>query len=199
MDDRKIRKYVIAGGNRYIGFNKKTGKNTVVENFRYSVKLKYVMAAVILENLDAEVKGLEDWKIISAVEAVSPVPHGEPLDIDGMVDSCNVDFDLLIRRKKVLRLEYLEIEREITDLYHAMEFYDLSESDGFRLYKMMQEKLMERRKNKDEALKIHYVLSGGTKGLFNNQTKERIRKLNQRKYQPRAFKELFLAYGKPCK
>ena len=193
MDKGKTIKYVITGGNRYIGFDKETGENIAVENFKYSVKLKYVRAAIILENLDAEIKRLEDWKIISVMEAVSPIPRGEPLDIDGMVNSLHVDFDLLIRRKKILRLEYLEIEREITDLYHAMEFYNLNVTSGFRLYKKMQEKLIERRKNKDEALKIHYVLSGGTKGLLNNQTKERIEKLNHRQYQPRAFKELFMA------
>ena len=191
MKHKKIMKYVIAGGKRYIGFNKETGKNIPVETFRHSVKFKYVMAMAVLENLADDVKSLEDWKIVSVMEAVSNISCKESLDIDQMVDSLNVDFSLLIRRKKVLELEYLEIEREITDLYHAMEFYNLNVTKGFKLYKMMQERLIRRRKNKDETLKINYILSGGIKGLTSNQTKEKIEKLNHRQYQPRALKELF--------
>ena len=193
MKHKKIMKYVIAGGNRYIGFNKETGKNMPVEKFKHAVKFKYFMAVVVLENLDDDVKSLEDWKIISVMEAVSNISCRESLDIDQIVDSLNVDFNLLIRRKKVLELEYLEIEREITDLYHAMEFYNLNVTKGFKLYKMMQERLIRRRKNKDETLKINYILSGGIKGLTSNQTKERIEKLNHRQYHPRVLKELFEA------
>lgn len=191
MRHKEIIKYVIVGGNRYIGFNKESGKNIPVEKFSHSVKFKYVMAVAVLEKLDDDVKNLEDWKIISVMEAVSNITHEEPLDIDQMVDSLNVDFQLLIKRKKVLELEYLEIEREITDLYHAMEFYNLNVTKGFKLYKMMQERLVRRRKNKDETMKINYILSGGIKGLTSRQTKEKIERMNHRQYHPRVLKELF--------
>lgn len=191
MRHKKIMKYVIAGGKRYIGFNKETGKNIPVEKFKCSVKFNYALAIRVLENLDADIQHMEDWKVISLSEALEKISYAEPLDIDQMVDSMNVDFKLLIHRKKFLELEYLEIEREITDLYHAMEFYNLNIVNGFKLYKMMQERLIRRRKNKDETLKINYILSGGIKGLTSNQTKEKIEKLNHRQYQPRVLKELF--------
>lgn len=41
-----------------------------------------------------------------------------------------MNFDLLVKRKKVLGLELLEIEREITDIYYAMEFYNLDVAKG---------------------------------------------------------------------
>ena len=88
-------------------------------------------------------------------------------------------------------MELLEIEREITDIYHAMEFYNLDAAKGYKIYKMMQERLIKRRQNKDEALKIDYILSGGIKGLTSKQTRKNFESLKYRKYQPRALKELF--------
>ena len=186
-------KYVIAGGKRYIGFHQEIRKNIPVEDYGKAVKLKYTKALSVLENLDEEVKKLEFWKIISVMEIEENFTRIEVLDLDQMIASLKVDFTLLIKRKKILELEYLEIEREITDIYHAMEFYNLNVIKGFKLYKMMQERLIRRRKNKDETLKINYILSGGIKGLTNNQTVEKIERLNHRHYQPRVLKELFEA------
>lgn len=92
---------------------------------------------------------------------------------------------------RVLELELLEIEREITDIYHAMEFYNLDAAKGYKIYKMMQERLIRRRQNKDETLKIDYILSGGIKGLTSKQTRKQFDALDNRHYTPRALKELF--------
>ena len=56
---------------------------------------------------------------------------------------------------------------------------------------MMQERLIRRRQNKDESSKIDYIMSGGIKGLTNKQTRKHFEALKNRKYQPRALKELF--------
>lgn len=191
MKNKKSMKYVIIGEKRYIGFHQEMKKNIPVHNYEKAVKFRYTKALSILENLDEEVKKLESWKIISVMEVEEDFTRIEVLDLDQMITSLEVDFTLLIKRKKVLELEYLEIEREITDIYHAMEFYNLNVIKGFKLYKMMQERLIRRRKNKDEVLKIKYILSGGMKGLTNNQTREKIERLNHRHYQPRVLKELF--------
>ena len=113
------------------------------------------------------------------------------IDVDEIMESLEMDFELLAKRKKFLELEKLEIEREITDIYHAMEFYNLDAAKGYKIYKMMQERLIRRRQNKDETLKIDYILSGGIKGLTSKQTRKRFESLENREYTPRALKELF--------
>ena len=55
----------------------------------------------------------------------------------------------------------------------------------------MQERLIRRRKNKDEAMKIEYILTGGIKGITSKQTRKRFEALESRQYRPRALKELF--------
>ena len=72
-----------------------------------------------------------------------------------------------------------------------MEFYNLDAAKGYKIYKMMQERLIRRRQNKDETLKIDYILSGGIKGLTSKQTRKNFESLGNRQYQPRALKELF--------
>lgn len=72
-----------------------------------------------------------------------------------------------------------------------MEFYNLDAAKGYKIYKMMQERLIRRRKNKDEAMKIEYILTGGIKGITSKQTRKRFEALESRQYRPRALKELF--------
>ena len=188
----KIIYYVITDGIKYIGFDKKVEKNIIVENYCDSVKLIYTGVNRVFNNLPEEILKASEWKIISTVEIDEDLSDAMNFDIDSIIDSSEIDFNLLVKRKRVLELEYLEIEREITDIYHAMEFYNLDAAKGYKLYRMMHERLIKRRKNKDEALKIDYILAGGIKGLANNTTKQRIDKLVNRHYQPRALTELFV-------
>ena len=196
INDAEIKKgrliyYVITDGSKYIGYDRKIKKNIIVDDYNDSVKLIYTRANSILKNLDRDILEAHNWKIISTIEAKEDLLSVMDFDIDSFMDSPDADFSLLIKRKKVLNLEYLKIEREITDIYHAMEFYNLDAAKGYKMYRMMHEILIRRRKNKDESLKIDYILAGGIKGLTNNTTKQRIEKLDNRHYQPRALKELF--------
>ena len=183
--------YVITDGNKYIGYDGEIKKSIIVDNYDDSVKLIYRRANSILKNLDRDILEAHNWKIISTFEAKEDLFCVMDFDVEKFMDSLDADFSLLIKRKKVLDLEYLKIEREITDIYHAMEFYNLDAAKGYNMYRMMHEILIRRRKIKDESLMIDYILTGGIKGLENNTTKQRIEKLNNRHYEPRVLKELF--------
>ncbi len=191
MKRKKPIRYVIAGGNRFIGFDKVKSKDILVYDYQDAVKFRYSMALRVLEKLDSELKNLEEWRVISTVEARRKQMEVPELDIDNLVDCLEINFDLLIKRKEFLELEYLEIEKEITDIYHAIEFYTLNAQKGYQLYKMMQERLIRRRKNKNETRKINAILLGGIKGLTDRHTKEKIERVNHQQYHPRVLKELF--------
>lgn len=130
--------------------------------------------------------------IISTIEVKHDLSDATvDIDVDEIMDSLEMDFDLLVKRKKYLELELLEIEREITDIYHAIEFYNLDAAKGYKIYKLMQERLVRRRKNKDDIMKINYILTGGIKGLTGKQTRKHFEAMENRHYEPRALKELF--------
>ena len=184
--------YLITDGKRYVGVDSGTRENIIVNGFKRAVKLKYNQINAIYNKLADSLLTDGEWKIISSIEAKNDFSDAiAEIDVDEMIESLEMDFELLIKRKKVLELELLEIEREITDIYHAMEFYNLDAAKGYKIYKMMQERLIRRRQNKDETLKIDYILSGGIKGLTSKQTRKHFEALENRQYQPRALKELF--------
>lgn len=184
--------YVITNGSQYIGYDGKKQENIIVDTYKKAIKLKFKQINALYNKLKNDLLQHGKWEIISSVEVKTDLTDATvDIDIDAIIDTLEVDFDLLVKRKKVLELELLEIEREITDIYHAMEFYNLNAAKGYKIYKMMQERLIRRRENKDETLKIDYILSGGIKGLTSKQTRKRFEALEKRHYQPRALKELF--------
>lgn len=184
--------YVITDGKCYIGYDSDTKENIIVEDFKKAIKLKYSQINAIYSRLADDLLKDGEWKIISTIEVKNDLSDvAIDIDVDAIMDSLELDFTLLVKRKKFLELELLEIEREITDVHHAIEFYNLNVAKGYKLYKMMQEILIHRRKNKDEILKIEYILSGGIKGLTNKQTRQQFEALEKRKYRPRVLKELF--------
>lgn len=184
--------YVITDGARYIGVDNGTKENIIVNGFKKALKLKYKQMNAIYNKLADSLLLGGEWKIISTIEVKNDLSDATiGIDVDEIMESLEMDFELLAKRKKFLELEKLEIEREITDIYHAMEFYNLDAAKGYKIYKMMQERLIRRRQNKDETLKIDYILSGGIKGLTSKQTRKRFESLENREYTPRALKELF--------
>ena len=184
--------YIITDGKRYIGVDSDTKENIIVESYKKAVKLRFTQVNAIYNKLAEDLLKDAEWKIISTIEVKNDLSDATiGIDVDEIMESLEMDFELLAKRKKFLELEKLEIEREITDIYHAMEFYNLDAARGYKIYKMMQERLIRRRQNKDETLKIDYILSGGIKGLTNKQTRKHFESLKNRQYQPRALKELF--------
>lgn len=184
--------YIITDGKRYIGVDSDTKENIIVESYKKAVKLRFTQVNAIYNKLAEDLLKDAEWKIISTIEVKNDLSDATiGIDVDEIMESLEMDFELLAKRKKFLELEKLKIEREITDIYHAMEFYNLDAAKGYKIYKMMQERLIRRRQNKDETLKIDYILSGGIKGLTSKQTRKRFESLENREYTPRALKELF--------
>lgn len=186
--------YVITDGKYYIGYDYESKKEIVVQDYEHSIKLKYARMISILNSLGEDIINISDWKISSVAKIECDLSAVENLDIDSLLESgylFDVGSIVLTKRKIYLLLELAQIEREITDIYHAMEFHNYSACNGFKVYKLMQERLHHRRKIKDEIYKIDYIVSGICEELSTDQIKEKINGMEHRKYQPRALKELF--------
>lgn len=191
---RKEALYVITDGKYYIGYDYKSRRNIVVDDYQYAVKHKHTRIVSILENLCEDILNMSAWKISSVAEIECDLSAVENLDIDSLLESgylFDVGSVVLSKRKIYLLLELAQIEREITDIYHAMEFYNYNVCNGFKMYKLMQERLIQRRKIKDEIKKIDYMISGIFEELPADQILENISGMDHRQYHPRVLKELF--------
>lgn len=186
--------YIITDGDFYIGFDKVSRKDIIVNNLEQSSKLRYYKARRVLNYLPSKIKQY-DWNIVNIIEAEEDFSSVVNFDLNTILDSLEFDTELLRKRKRFLEIQYLKIERTITDLYHLMEFQNLNVVEGFQLYKMMQEQLIKRRINKDEVKKINYLLSSGI-GFITQETLRKIKRLDNRVYQPRVLPELFLSSRK---
>ena len=93
---------------------------------------------------------------------------------------------------KVTWVEYKlnEVDNKIQDVLHAIEFNSYNARDGYKIYKLLHDLRLERRKYKDEQI-IADVLRQGFKDADWNRVKLRVNDLKGRDYTARSLKELF--------
>lgn len=83
------------------------------------------------------------------------------------------------------------IDLEITDIEHYIEFHDLNAYQGWLIFKLLQQKLRERRVIKDSIIAITALEDCGIDTSAIRHAAVRIGNLKKRKYTPRALPELF--------
>ena len=86
------------------------------------------------------------------------------------------------------------IDKEICDIMHYLEFKDLDDNDKIKVATMLQERRRYRRKVKDEYEKILIARSTFLNNSFKNKIKQfctDVESMNYRHYTPRKLNELF--------
>ena len=83
------------------------------------------------------------------------------------------------------------IDKEITDLQHYIEQKNLNAYEGFKVYKQLQNVLIQRRCIKDELLILKIIEECKMEPDSISRTISRINGLSNRKYAPRILSELF--------
>lgn len=87
--------------------------------------------------------------------------------------------------------EMSEIDKEITDIEHAAEFYNLNAAQGYKLYKMLHDARVKRREIKNKHDILQWVMSKKVEKLSNNVLNNQMCNIKARIYVPRVLKELF--------
>lgn len=84
--------------------------------------------------------------------------------------------------------------KEICDLMHYIELYNLSDCELLRVSRMLQNCRRKRREIKDELEKTDLMKNSFLNGNFTNkvqQTLSAMKKMDERQYFPRKLNELF--------
>lgn len=95
------------------------------------------------------------------------------------------------KKHEELVKEHSKLDKELSDIYHYIEFHDLSASDGFKVYKKTQEILRRRRTIKDEVELGYSIKDHLTNFRPQGKIENKINRLETRQYVPRVLKELF--------
>ena len=96
------------------------------------------------------------------------------------------------RMREHAQEELAKTELALQDIEHAAEFYALNAAQGYKLYRMLHESRMERRRRKDQIAICNIIIDGGFDALLDGTTLRRIVGMDGRAYKPRVLEELFI-------
>ena len=164
------------------------------ESFQFNDKTK---ADNALSNLPKQMRNLGYF--VQQIDAPS-----KPLEIDGFDNSDLVNYDLaltqigsfcdlhdqLVARATWVEYKLQEVENKIQDVLHAIEFNSYNARDGYKIYKLLHDLRLERRKYKDEQI-IADVMKSGFAGSNWELARTRVDDLKDRQYHVREMEELF--------
>ena len=171
-------KFTLAKANNVI-------QNMIKPNQRYQYVLK-----------EAEEKGHE---VVEYVESDS----GDY--VETRLDDMSLDWNSYIGeviditsqlRQYRSNLSYMlsQVDKEICDIMHYIEFFNLDAARGYKVYKMLKERRLRRRQIKDEFEKVSAVIQAMGDEPFLQKMNTCLRQmegLDRRQYEPRVLVELF--------
>lgn len=106
-----------------------------------------------------------------------------------IVSFCDLH-DQLVARATWIEYKLQEVENKIQDVLHAIEFNLYNARDGYKIYKLLHDLRLERRKYKDEQI-IADVMKSGFASSNWELARTRVNDLKDRQYHVREMEELF--------
>jgi hypothetical protein len=164
------------------------------ESFQFNDKTKADNALV---NLPKQMRNLGYF--VQQIDAPS-----KPVDFDQFNNSNLVNYDLalaqigafcdlhdqLVARATWVEYKLQEVENKIQDVLHAIEFNSYNARDGYKIYKLLHDLRLERRKYKDEIF-IRELIDDNIRSADWGKFKSRVEYVKNRKYNTREMEELF--------
>lgn len=164
------------------------------ESFQFNDKTK---AENALSNLPKQMRNLGYF--VQQIDAPS-----KPVEIDGFDNSELVNYDStlaqigsfcdlhdqLVARATWVEYKLQEVENKIQNVLHAIEFNSYNARDGYKIYKLLHDLRLERRKYKDEQI-IADVMKSGFASSNWELVRTRVDDLKDRQYHVREMEELF--------
>jgi len=164
------------------------------ESFQFNDKTK---ADNALANLPKQMRNLGYF--VQQIDVPS-----KPVDFDQFNNSNLVNYDLalaqigafcdlhdqLVARATWVEYKLQEVENKIQDVLHAIEFNSYNARDGYKIYKLLHDLRLERRKYKDEIF-IRELIDDNIRSADWGKFKSRVEYVKNRKYNAREMEELF--------
>lgn len=164
------------------------------ESFQFNDKTK---ADNALSNLPKQMRNLGYF--VQQVDAPS-----KPVDLDQFTNVDLVDYDStlaqigsfcdlhdqLVARATWVEYKLQEVENKIQDVLHAIEFNSYNARDGYKIYKLLHDLRLERRKYKDEIF-IRELIDDNIHDIDWGKFRSRVKDVKDRQYHVREMEELF--------
>lgn len=96
-----------------------------------------------------------------------------------------------LNRKDELVQSLSNIDKELCDVLHYIEFCNLNAAQGYKAYKMIKERRIIRRSIKNELNVLNIILSKKISETATDEINKCVAGMDKRTYEPRVLKELF--------
>lgn len=156
-------------------------------------RFTYEKAQNVLKNAFNS-KELENWNIIAAeTDEETSAASDCTMQFDWNVISSQQQmlFQNLRAYEEQLRSQLSEVDMEICDIQHYIEFFQLDAAKGYKAYRMLKERLARRRHIKDEMAKTRCFIEGTPQTFSNGHVSRQLGGFDSRQYHPRVLGELF--------
>lgn len=120
-------------------------------------------------------------------------------NIDDWLSKVNTIIDVLSgsdARKQELTVKLSEVDKEIVDIQHYIEFGKFNCCQGWMCFKMLQNTLQQRRKYKNEIAVLNLIKQCKFDKSSLEDLSTTIADIRNKCYRPRAFPELFMGNEK---
>lgn len=164
------------------------------EAFQFCDKTK---AENALANLPKQTRNL-GYFVIQISNTDKPVDFDQFTDIElvnydsalAQIGSFCDLHDQLVARAPWIDHKLIEVDNKIQDVLHAIEFNSYNARDGYKIYKLLHDLRLERRKYKDEIF-IRELIDDNIHSVDWGKFRSRVKDVKDRQYHVREMEELF--------
>lgn len=188
--------YVITNGRNWL----KIGDNQKImacSNIDSAKRFTFDKANNLLQNLPKSMKNL-GWRLEPCKSSTDNIGRIYGIDSEATltemankVKEFESYMDEISKVRDSLTFELSQVDAEIEDILHAAEFYKLNACEGYKLYKMLKDRRIKRRKLKNYIEAVGHIEAKTGKDFASGQGSKSILGMNNREYNPRVLKELF--------
>lgn len=162
--------------------------NSVYQN-NLSKALKSVFHVEKIDKPPALIKQISHEEVKSNTETVSVAANIQYwLD---KVSGLNGLAAEALHRKEELINQLSEVDKELCDINHYIEFCNLNAAQGYKAYKMIKDRRMKRRSIKNELDVLNMILGKKLSESVTNEITNAVLGMDKRIYEPRVLNELF--------
>lgn len=187
--------FIITNGSGYIYYDKNQKMSTTNKR-ELAKRFTKEKAENFMKNLAGTMKNLgyriePDDETNQVIEQVISDTDESIAEILAQVRNFESYMQDIGKRRDTLTYELSKVDAEIEDILHAAEFYNLNACEGYKLYKMLRDARIKRRKLKDYIEVVGYVERATGKDFANNVGSKSILGKESREYKPRVLNKMF--------
>lgn len=110
--------------------------------------------------------------------------------IDRISDLNGLATDALHRKEELIE-QLSNVDKELSDIYHYVEFCNLNAAQGYKAYKMIKDRRIKRRTIKNELEVLGIILGKKISETATDEIMKCVAGMDNRTYEPRVLNELF--------